>query len=353
MGLMSTGVAGMQANQTALDVIGNNIANSSTVAFKQSRTRFQDMLSQNLSNGTMPTGTLGGTNPSQVGLGVKVAGVDTVTTQGNMNPTGRNLDAAIDGDGYFMVSKGPTVWDTTTGAAANGITVNNTAVTGTHTITGTSANVSINYTRDGAFTLDSQGNLLTSDGYRVLGYTIKGPNSAGVAGAADSMDNTGTMYFVDASQSGGLTADDNNLKTLRIPDTVHDTVANTDIKITSFSIGTDGTIVGTLADGRVTALGQIAMASFKNPAGLLKNGQDLYSASSNSGSAVLRTGIGTTGTDNSGGYGDVLQGELEMSNVDIAKQFADMIVANRAFQANGKSVTTEDEVLQSVIGLIR
>lgn len=349
MGLMTSGIAGMQANQTALDVIGNNVANSSTVAFKEGRTRFQDMLSQNLSNGTMPTGMLGGTNPSQVGLGVKVAGIDTVTTQGNMNPTGRNLDAAIDGDGYFMVSKGPALFDPATSFKVDDTNAANTG----HTVTATPANTSVYYTRDGAFTLDSQGNLLTSDGYRVLGYSIAGKDSASVA--ADSMNTNGSMNYVDASISGGLTADDTSLKTLRIPDTVTDsgTAPATVHRITSFSIGTDGTIVGTLDNGNVTALGQIAMASFSNPAGLLKNGQDLYTASANSGSAVIRTGVGTAGTDNSGGYGDILQGELEMSNVDIAKQFADMIVANRAFQANGKSVTTQDEVLQSVIGLVR
>ncbi|MDF2504501.1 flagellar hook-basal body complex protein, partial [Clostridium sp.] len=150
-------------------------------------------------------------------------------------------------------------------------------------------------------------------------------------------------------------ANDTSLKTLRIPATVTDTTTtptNT-FRVTSFSIGRDGVIIGTLEDGRTTAIGQIAMASFKNPAGLSKQGKNLYSSSVNSGDATLRSGAGNTANDNSGGYGDALQNMLEMSNVDLAQQFTDMIVASRAFQANGKAITTGDDILQDIINLKR
>ena len=103
-----SGISGMKVNQTKMDVIGNNISNVGTTAFKSSRARFQDMLSQSVTNAMSPSANLGGVNPSQVGLGVKLAGIDTIVSQGNMQSTSRSLDVALDGEGYFMVGKGPT-----------------------------------------------------------------------------------------------------------------------------------------------------------------------------------------------------------------------------------------------------
>lgn len=164
---LDAGVSGMQANQTKMDVIGNNIANVGTTAFKTSRARFQDMLSQNITDATAPNYSEGGVNASQIGLGVKVGGVDVVTTQGSMSPTNRNLDAGIDGEGYFVVAKGPTNFE-------DGI-INLNQAAGTHNIDTDSLSASkedLMYTRDGAFAVDSEGNLLTSDGFRIMGYSL-------------------------------------------------------------------------------------------------------------------------------------------------------------------------------------
>lgn len=351
--LLNSGVSGMQANQTALDVISNNIANDGTTAFKGGRARFQDMLSQTTVDAGMPTVSQGGTNASQVGLGVKVAGVDTIMTQGNLQTTNRTLDVAIDGDGYFIVSKGPTVFSNND---ANAIAVNTTGTNPNHNIA-SNPNSQISYTRDGAFALDKSGNLLTSDGYRVMGYSIN-INGAGISSIQPTDAGTvhaGTINYVDASgnNSNTVTAEDAHLKTLKIPSTVHDTTTNEDVRVTSYSIGKDGLIVGTLEDGRVTAIGQIAMASFENSAGLVKEGGNLYNISSNSGAAIVRSGAGTTGNDNSGGYGDMTSGMLEMSNIDLAQQFTDMIVASRAFQANSKAVQTGDDILNTLVNLKR
>jgi len=545
-----SGISGMKVNQTKMDVIGNNISNVGTTAFKSSRARFQDMLSQSVTNAMSPSANLGGVNPSQVGLGVKLAGIDTIVSQGNMQSTSRSLDVALDGEGYFMVGKGPTVFQD------NSIQVNHQP--GTHNISNeslTNSRMQINYTRDGSFTLDSDGNLLTSDGYRVLGYSLtndiasvepsaqspnvvtaagfnfafgpgaslngysvvlgkvgpdtvasaevdpatkriilngdfsktkgitseqaasainKALNAAGIpqtvsvsgdntilgslsknilgatvtdvlgfdfaidtndvatlngysieigriapgtstsadvdtkykkivingdlanltaadienainsalqnkaigssanvvtvsgtatavtgvtSGIADggtpvqSIDADGVINFVDATKD--VKSYDGSLKTLRIPDKVRMPGENTDLRIISYSISKDGLISGVLEDGRVAALGQIAMASFKNPAGLAKMGNNLYTASVNSGEATLRSGIGTLGEDNSQGYGDALQGMLEASNVDLAEQFTEMIITSRAFQAAGKMITTGDEILQDIINLKR
>lgn len=477
---MYSGISGMRVNQTKLDVAGNNIANVGTTGFKSSRVRFQDMLSQNVSEALGPGRNTGGVNPRQVGLGVQVAGIDTIVTQGMMQPTGRNLDVAVDGTGYFMVAKGAIP-----NSNAAGISVDPAQ----HTISG--SGLAVSFTRDGSFTLDQAGNLLTSDGYRVMGYALQeksGPNANAV-----SIDygKNGLVSFVDSDSKDGLVATQ-NLVSLRIPDSVHvsatnikkadstntppipplymdytgtgttididgsgnnlehttiDTnnneyVGNVDLKIEvkwaedpsnagtnnwrvfvngediceassaeiyvakdgtvatvapvgtegtdftqinigdpdsnipsgqeekytwsatveaekdkkirSFSIEKEGLVKAVLDDGSVAALGQLAIASFKNPGGLKKTGKNLLENTANSGQPIIRSGVGgDPALDNGDGYGDMLQGMLEMSNVDLAEQFTDMIVTQRAFQASSKMISTGDEILQEIINLKR
>ena len=169
---MYSGISGMRVNQTKLDVIGNNISNVGTTGFKSSRARFSDMLNQNISGAMAASQTQGGINASQIGLGVQLASIDDVMTQGNMQPTGRALDIAIDGEGFFMVSKGPAI-------TGNQLQVNHRP--GTHSITDQSlANIGseLMYSRDGSFILDNEGNLLTSSGYRVMGYSLTNDDSS-------------------------------------------------------------------------------------------------------------------------------------------------------------------------------
>lgn len=138
---MYSGISGMKSNQTKMDVVGNNVANVGTTAFKKSTTRFSDALNQTIIYSSVPGGkaedpdVLGGVNPGQVGIGTKVSGIFRNMLQGAIQPTGRPTDIAIDGDGFFVVSIGP----------------NQHA-----------------YTRDGSFTIDKNDNLVTSDGYKVL-----------------------------------------------------------------------------------------------------------------------------------------------------------------------------------------
>ncbi|WP_294353982.1 flagellar hook-basal body complex protein [uncultured Clostridium sp.] len=184
---MYSGISGMKVNQTKLDVIGNNIANVNTTGFKSSRATFSDLLSQNSKSATAPSSTSGGTNSQQVGLGVQLASIDKIMTQGSMQTTNRNLDVAIDGEGYFMVSSGGEVTSDT------GIQVSHKP--GTHSISSNTEG-SISYTRDGAFIRDSEGNLLSSDGYRVLGYSLTNDDSS-MAATAISPDavNIGSLVF--------------------------------------------------------------------------------------------------------------------------------------------------------------
>jgi flagellar hook protein FlgE len=422
-----SGISGMKVNQTKLDVIGNNIANVGTTSFKNARVRFQDMLSQNVSQALAPGVNQGGVNPRQVGLGVQMAGIDTIVSQGMMQPTSRNLDVAVDGDGYFMVGNGQLPFD------------NNKAITLSGSEMIDTNGMGISYTRDGSFTLDREGNLLTSDGYRVMGYasivnggessvkykdgrldsvnfvntndlSIKSEGTLVPLVIPDSIARPATSFKSEvplAASSGkpnnsptingdytGQTAvvqvkytkpvapattgewkwflngeDQGTFTNTFTHDgiTVNASTTEPDIdamwtqnlyaegepvRITTFNIGKDGVISAVLDDGSVSALGQIAMSSFKNPAGLTKLGRNLYEKSANSGDAIVRSGMGAA-RDNSAGYGDMLQGMLEMSNVDLAEQFTDMIVTSRAFQANSKTITTGDEILQDILNLKR
>lgn len=320
---MYSGISGLNANQKKLDVIGNNIANSGTTSFKGSRVTFQDSMRQSMSKATGSSLNIGGTNPKQIGMGVQLQSIDVNMGQGNLQPTGRPLDVAIDQTGYFVVSKGPITEKVGLGSDQSI----------------TDGNMENFFTRDGAFKLDSQGNLLTPNGYRVMGYSV--------GGSITHADDKTTVIYVDADAKD-LKADGGNLIPLCIPEMVGDQ------RIQSYSIEKDGLLKATLADGKVTVIGQLAMASFNNTGGLEAVGQNMYIPTSNSGKAIIRDGKGADATkDNSKAYGDMIQGCLEMSNVDLAEQFTDMIVASRSFQACSKVITTGDEILQELVNLKR
>src|SRR3954464_11466660 len=133
---MFSAISGLRAHQTKMDVVGNNIANVNTVGYKSQTTVFEDTLSQILRNGSAPTADTAGTNPAQVGLGVKVAGITTNFSQGSTQNTGRSTDFMISGDGFFMTKAG-------------GETL---------------------YTRAGSFDTDGTGNLVTPDGAKLQGW---------------------------------------------------------------------------------------------------------------------------------------------------------------------------------------
>ncbi|WP_312651466.1 flagellar hook-basal body complex protein [Proteiniclasticum sp.] len=281
------GVSGMRSNQTKMDVLGNNIANVNTTGYKSGRVRFQDMLSQTLSSAQSPTaGSLGGVNAQQVGLGVKIGAVDTIMTDGALQPTNRDLDLAIEGNGFFMVSQ--------------------------------DGDDMRFYTRDGAFYRDYEGNLVNAGGYRVMGY------------AADN--------------AGAVTVGEANLTTLSIPNKKDFGAGIVDLQ--TFAIDGSGIIKGVYSDGSSHTLGQLALSKFDNPEGLEKVGNNNYRASNNSGAPQ-------TLVANTNGYGIVRQGVLEMSNVDLANEFTELIVTSRSYQANSRTITTSDEMLQELINLKR
>ncbi|WP_435575557.1 flagellar hook-basal body complex protein [Clostridium gasigenes] len=219
------------------------------------------------------------------------------------------------------------------------------------------------FTTPGAMTTDTVANKINKElqdagiyqAIIVKGKTMEiGGTESGITTGGtpvQSLGADGVLSFVDGTKT--LKAYDGQLKTLKIPDKVKIPGTDLELRVKTYTIDSTGIINGVLEDGRVAALGQIAMSNFKNPEGLAKLGGNLYSSSVNSGDAIIKSGIGTLGDDNSKGYGDNLQGMLEMSNVDLAEQFTDMIISSRAFQASGKMITTGDEILQDIINLKR
>lgn len=337
-----SGISGMKVNQTKLDVIGNNLANVSTTAFKGSRVNFSTTISQTLGSASAASDSLGGVNGKQIGLGAQISSIDKIMSQGSMQSTSRSLDVAVDGSGYFMVATGPAL----TGGNTDAITIKDNGVENMP------ANNSLAYTRDGSFVLDNEGNLLTSKGYRVLGFAMKTNDNNNNNG--DNIRPDGTVLYVESNNQ--TEAIDDKLVSLKIPDKVTkiDKAGNkTQVAVKSFNISSDGLITGVLETGEITALGQIAMSSFKNEVGLTDIGNNMYEPSGSSGAAIISSGKNSTAGRDSSGYGDILQGYLEMSGVDMAEQFTDMIVATKAFQAAGKTITTGDEILSEIINLKR
>lgn len=370
---MYSGISGLNANQRKLDVIGNNIANSGTTAFKASSITFQDSMYQTIRSSSSPSLNLGGTNPSQVGLGVSVQGININMNQGSLQPTGRPLDLAIDQKGYFIVAKGP---------------IDGKITVDTDEFSISSESMETYFSRDGAFKLDPSGNLLNSNGYRIMGYKLKDLNEkidpapaakdldtamknynkakedlsklkdtdAGYAAAKQAVEDASKIValyddFFDAN-STNLAATHGELTALKIPETINK--GGELFRIQSFSIEKDGLMKAVLSDGSTTILGQVAMAAFNNEIGLEQVGQNMYIPSTNSGEAIVRTGKGMDPLkDNGKAYGDMIQGSLEMSNVDLAVQFTDMIIASRSFQANSKIISTGDEILQELVNLKR
>jgi flagellar hook protein FlgE len=412
-----SGISGLHAHQQMMDVTGNNIANVNTVGYKASSVQFQDTLSQMLGAAGAPQNGQGGTNPAQVGLGVKNSGIISNFAQGSQETTGRSGDMMIQGDGFFITRSGNEMLYTRAGSFtfdANGLLVSasgepvqgwtgkdgvvNAAAkpddirmplggtidpkaTGKITLKG---NLSSDDVPDGNNPTNSGANYYTTIPVKV--YDDKGATSTVVAGVGRSgtgpdwdwkvvmpMD-TSTDF---ASQTGqavplnfvkgrpdpaqlnadGKTMDIGAYKVdvsditsysgisdARVFDT--DGQAAGALTSLSYSVSDTGQIIGVYSNGLKEVLGQVAMATFKNVTGLEKVGDSSFRASVNSGYAQV-------GVPGSAGMGSVISGALEMSNVDLAQEFTNLVIAQRGFQANSRVITTSDELLQELVSMKR
>jgi flagellar basal-body rod protein FlgG len=256
-----TAATGMQAQTLNIDMISNNLANVNTTGFKRSRADFQDLLYETFrppgmassADTTVPSGI-------QVGHGTRPAATQKIFLQGDFQHTQNDLDMAIEGDGFFQIQQ---------------------------------PNGEIGYTRAGSFKIDSEGRIVTSDGFPMEPEIVVPPDSAAV------------------------------------------------------SISTDG-IVSVLLAGETTPteVGTIELARFINPAGLESIGRNLFLPTGASGD--VETGI--AGED---GFGTIAQGYLEMSNVSVVDEMVNMITAQRAYEINSKAIQTSDDMLQIASNLKR
>ncbi|HEY8475916.1 MAG TPA: flagellar hook protein FlgE [Chloroflexota bacterium] len=412
-------ISGLRNHQTFMDVVGNNISNVNTTAFKASRVTFQDIMSQTLSGASAPTETRGGTNPVQVGLGSTLASIDTIHTQGSLQSTGRLTDLAIQGDGYFVLSNGlggqvytrdgsfsiavdgslvnanglrVLGWmaDPTTGAIdttqplqpivlprdgdligmasttstfygnldqrldATDPNPANKSVTTSITVydsLGQSHQITVTFTKTDNATNQWSWTASTSEpGVTVTGNgTLQFDSTTGLYNDANGAAADGTIQVTLTNGAANLNLDVHFSSLTQLASS-SDVQARTDGagpgSLSTVSIGVDGQITGIYTSGARRVLGQIATATFANPAGLVKIGNNLYEVSPNAGDPDI--GAPTTGS-----RGEVRSGFLEMSNVDLAQEFTNMILAERGFQANSRIITATDEMLQDLVNIRR
>lgn len=266
---MFSAISGLRVHQVMLDVTANSISNVNTVGYKSQRTSFKDALSQMQRGASGASTALGGTNPNQVGLGVQLGSIDSMMTAGAIQSTGNPFDLAVQGNGFFQVTDDPTGFSRTF------------------------------YTRAGNFTRDAAGDLVTPEGYYVIGFTAAGAPTR-----------------------------------ITIPPTVD-----------SASVGQNGDVT-TVTGGVATVVATIRLARFANDAGLERVSGNRFVASSNSGAPT----VDVPGVN---GMGIVTAGAVEMSNVDLAQEFTNMITAQRGFQANSRVISAADEMLQELVNLKR
>lgn len=402
MSSIYTGVSGMQASQKAVDLIANNVANLNTVAYKASRPSFEEALISTLQPGTS------GVNPEQIGMGVMLGSIEQDMTQGSLRQTGRPLDLAIAGDGFFAITDGTKTQFTRAGVfeldVAHRLVLGSTGLS----LVGWSADI-VTGKLDTSAT--PTGNLLIPTGTlyavqtKTVGYggNLDSNTATPITTSFNVYDSLGGTHVVNltftktatagqwtvsaASTDGAVTIpaaertvafDTNGTPTsglvslsLALPAT-SGAITPLDFKVNmgslsqlngdstvqavsqdglpigtllNYSVDEEGKIVGTFSNGASRILGQVALANFTNPAGLLKDGTNLWSVSANSGSPVLQP-ASVGGAKIRGGY-------LEQSNVDLTTEFASLIVSQRGFQANSRSITTADEIMQEVLQMKR
>ncbi len=398
------GLSGLNAAAKNLDAIGNNVANASTVGFKQSQAQFADVYASSLT----------GAGGSSIGIGTQLAAVVQQFTQGNISTTNNPLDIAINGGGFFRMDN----------------------------------NGEINYQRNGQFQLDRMGYIVSASGAKLTGYTAdtngvlstgapapininaadleprmttevnavlnlsssKSPLSAAAFNmndpltfhdstavtVYDSLGNEHTLatYYVKTAANtwdvfastnsdpasvtslGTITFDDYGVMLTGMPLSLPVTVTTgavspftvdfdytgstqfgsrfsintqnqdgyTSGRLAGFAIGADGIILGRYTNGKSATLGQVVLASFANPNGLQPLGNNMWAETSTSGSPIV-------GTPDSGSLGVLQSKAVEDSNVDLTAELVNMITAQRVYQANAQTIKTQDAVMQTLVNL--
>jgi len=401
MGSYSTPLSGLTAAQSQLQSVSNNLANIDTDGYKDQTLTFSDIFAQ-----TGARNAAG--DPIQTGSGVAVSATDSNFKEGTLSSTGVSSNMAISGNGFFVVQNGSQVaytrsgdFTTNTGGqitspsgslvlgypAVNGVVSTGAALqplqvdsapaastvvdisgnlnSGTATVAGTgTSSISVydslgnKYAGTVTFTESAPGSNSWTYSTAVTGATVAGGtgtltfSSTGAMSATNSVPMTLTGLATGAttpqtvSTSFGTVSSPTITQTSAISSTTATTDGSLTEKIASYSVGSDGTITGTFTNGNTTVLGQVVVASFANVQGLVDVGSNNYQPTLSSGAAV-------TGVAGTNGAGTIVGSEVEGSNVDIASEFAKLIVAQQAYSANAKAITTMNSVSQATLAMIQ
>lgn len=408
MSSFSIPLTGLEASSTALDTIANNLSNMSTTAFKSQSASFSDLFYQQIGNA-------GSGDPLQVGAGVQVAATNTDFSQGSISETGNNSDVALNGNGFFVVqnSDGTTAYTrdgsfamsssgalTTQGGqavmgypAVNGVVNTNASLTPLQIPVGQveqpsatqnfgmtanlNSSAAVGATFPAQLTVyDSLGQpqtvtaTFTKTAANTWSYSLALPSGAATGGAGLTgtlqFDGSGNLISPAANVTGisftGLSDGANNLTldwhlygangspTVTQVDTTSALSATTQDGYASgeysgFSIDSNGVISAKFSNGRTAAIGQLALANITNEQGLKLDAGNLYET-------TLASGAASVGLAGAGRLGTIQDAALEGSNVNISNEFSNLIVAERAYEASSKAVTTFDQVTQDAINTI-
>jgi flagellar hook protein FlgE len=390
MGNFSIALSGLQANSVALNTIGNNLANLNTTAFKGQTTSFEDLFYQQI-------GQSGSGDAIQLGAGTRVSGTSTDFTEGTILPdsSANSADMALAGNGFFVVQQGGVQSLTRAGnfqlsssgslitqdgqqvmgyGAVNGVVNQNSSITAN-----LNSNATVNTPYSSPVTIfDSLGQSHQA----TVSYTKTATNtwsySVGLpAGDATGVptNNTGTLTFDTSGNLVSPTGSVNNITFPTLSDGASDLSFNWNLNNSSgtptisqlasassntggsqdgftsgvyqnFTVDPSGVITAQFSNGRTSTVGQIAVATVANTAGLTASG-------GNSFSTTAASGLATIGVAGAGGRGKIDDAMLEQSNVNISTEFSNLIIAQRAFEANSKTVTTFDTISQDVISMVR
>jgi flagellar hook protein FlgE len=289
IGTLTSGVSAMRSFTKSLEVIGNNVSNVNTVGFKGSTVSFADSFSNTLRSSAPSSGNSSNQSATQVGTGVRLSQIGTRFTQGALSTTGLNTDLGISGNGFFLVAN---------------------PVDG-----------QIFASRAGNFRVDDNGFLVTYQGYRVQGAT----------GGTGGTPPTAPSAFGDI-QLGTPPAG---------------------TELTSFSISAAGNLTEFYSDGTSVTTNQVLLQSYSDPTALIKSGDNLFTGFSAAGIIGPTTPTVADNAPGGNGLGSIQAGTLELANVDLTEEFANMITTQRSFQASSRLVTVSDQVLEEIVNLKR
>lgn len=321
IGSLTSGVSALQNFAKGIEVIGNDIANVNTTAYKSTDAQYSDSFSNLLKGSTPSSGTASNTDSMQVGTGVQIASISTNFGQGTLTSTGNKSDLGIAGNGFFVVRNPST---------------NQEFVT-----------------RAGDFRLDDSGYLVTSDGMRVQGL------SDGSA-TYNATDVSGALSYTQTATAPAAVGDIKIDFEIGIGNGLTNSTggAFTDAQVAAaaptmqnYTVDQSGNVVISLSNGDSMVRGKVLLQNFTDPSALVREGNNLFSNSQAAGPVGGLSLSAANNSANSNGLGQIQVGTLEQSNVDLTAEFADLITVQRSFQAGSRVITVSDSILEEVINL--